>query len=45
VRILFESLREEEKGHQALLKRRLAGLPAGPDLTEEEADAPGSDPG
>ena len=45
VRILFEALRDEEATHQALLRRRLVGLPAGPDLTEAEADAPGSDGG
>ena len=45
VRILFESLRDEEALHQGLLRRRLAGMPRGPDLTEAEADAPGSDGG
>jgi rubrerythrin len=45
VRILFEALRDEEAGHQALLKRRLASLPKGPDLAEGEADEPGSDGG
>jgi erythrin-vacuolar iron transport family protein len=45
VRILFEALRDEEALHQSLLRRRLVGLPTGPDLTEAEADAPGSDGG
>jgi rubrerythrin len=45
VRILFEALRDEEALHQSLLRRRLVGMPTGPDLTEAEADAPGSDGG
>ncbi len=45
VRALFTELRAEEADHKKLLTARLAGLPAGPDLTEEEADAPGSDAG
>ena len=44
VRTLFQALRDEEVQHQQILRRRLEGLPAGPDLTEEEADPPGSDP-
>ena len=42
---LFRELRTEEAEHQALLLARLSRLPAGPDVTEEEADAPGSDGG
>ncbi len=45
VRALFEELRAEEKEHEKLLAGRLKGLPKGPDLTEAEADAPGSDGG
>jgi rubrerythrin len=45
VRALFESLREEEAKHVALVRGRLEKLPPGPDVEEEEADAPGSDPG
>jgi rubrerythrin len=45
VRALFEELRGEEAKHQELVKERLAKLPAGPDVEEDEADEPGSDPG
>jgi rubrerythrin len=45
VRALFEELRQEELQHQAFVKERLEKLPPGPDVTEEEADEPGSDPG
>jgi len=45
VRALFEELRSEEKKHEQLLSTTLKGLPMGPDLTEEEADPPGSDGG
>jgi rubrerythrin len=45
VKKLFGELRTEELEHQALLKNRLAKLPPGPDVTEEEADQPGSDGG
>jgi rubrerythrin len=45
VRALFEELRLEELKHQSLLRERLERLPPGPDVTEEEADEPGSDPG
>jgi rubrerythrin len=45
VRALFEELRDEEKEHAKLLKARLKKLPAGPDLSEAEADQPGSDGG
>lgn len=45
VRALFEELRDEEVQHQQFVKDRMAKLPAGPDLTDEEADQPGSDAG
>ncbi len=45
VRALFEALREEEKEHVRLVGGWLQRLPPGPDVEEEEADAPGSDPG
>jgi len=45
VRALFEELRAEEKEHEKLLSSRLSGLPKGPDLTEADADQPGSDGG
>jgi len=45
VRSLFEELRAEEAEHKKLLSARLKGLPKGPDLTDDEADQPGSDGG
>ncbi len=45
VQALFQELRTEELQHQAFVRARLARLPPGPDVEEEEADAPGSDPG
>jgi erythrin-vacuolar iron transport family protein len=45
VRALFEELRGEELRHQALVRERLEQLPPGPDVDEEDADLPGSDPG
>lgn len=45
VRRLFEELRAEEKQHQEYIKKAMATLPPGPDVEEEEADAPGSDAG
>ncbi len=45
VRALFAELREEEVDHRRLLLERAGRLPPGPDLAEEEADPPGSDPG
>jgi erythrin-vacuolar iron transport family protein len=45
VRALFEELRAEEKKHQDLVRARLEKLPPGPDVEEEDADEPGSDPG
>lgn len=45
VRELFTELRSEEEAHRALLAERLRTLPPGPDLTDAEADEPGSDAG
>jgi rubrerythrin len=45
VRKLFEELRAEEKQHQEYIKKAMATLPPGPDVEEDEADAPGSDGG
>jgi rubrerythrin len=45
VKALFLELRDEERSHEKMLLDKLKGLPKGPDLTEEEADAPGSDGG
>lgn len=47
VRALFEDLVHEEEKHVLLVRERLDALPQGPgpDLEEDEADAPGSDPG
>ena len=45
VKALFEELRDEELQHQQFVKDRMAKLPAGPDLTDDEADQPGSDAG
>ncbi|HEU4384293.1 MAG TPA: ferritin family protein [Anaeromyxobacteraceae bacterium] len=45
VKKLFEELKGEELLHQAYIKKAMAKLPAGPDVEEEEADAPGSDAG
>jgi rubrerythrin len=45
VKDLFLVLRDEEEQHIRLVKSRLARLPPGPSVEEDEADAPGSDPG
>lgn len=45
VQKLFEELREEEVHHQQMVRERMERLPAGPDLEEDEADEPGTDPG
>lgn len=45
VRALFQDLMEEESNHVNLVRSRLEKLPAGPDVEEDEADAPGSDGG
>jgi len=44
VRTLLAELRDEEAGHEGLVRARLAELPQGPDLEEDEADEPGTDP-
>jgi erythrin-vacuolar iron transport family protein len=47
VRALFHDLMQEEEKHVTLVRDRLDRLPQGPgpDLEEEDADAPGTDPG
>ena len=45
VRQLFEELRGEEARHAKMVRERLERLPPGPDLTDEDADEPGSDAG
>jgi rubrerythrin len=45
VKKLFEELQREEIQHQKFVRERLAALPPGPDVEEDEADQPGSDPG
>jgi rubrerythrin len=45
VKKLFEELHQEELQHQRLVRERLAALPPGPDVEEDEADEPGSDAG
>lgn len=45
VRALFAELRDEEIQHEAYVRARLERLPLGPDLDEDEADEPGTDPG
>lgn len=45
VKALFTELRDEEAQHQKYVKQRLEKLPPGPDVEEDEADAPGSDAG
>lgn len=45
VRGLFAELRDEEIQHEAFVRARLEKLPEGPDLDEEDADEPGTDPG
>jgi rubrerythrin len=45
VRALFQELRGEELRHQQLVRARLDELPPGPDVEDEEADEPGTDPG
>ena len=42
---LFSELRDEEAQHEAYVRARLERLPPGPDVEEDEADEPGSDPG
>jgi rubrerythrin len=45
VRSLFTELRDEEELHEQFVRARLARLPPGPDVEDEEADEPGTDPG
>ncbi|BDG01063.1 ferritin-like domain-containing protein [Anaeromyxobacter oryzae] len=45
VRALFQDLRAEEERHGEFVRARMVRLPPGPDVEEDEADAPGSDPG
>lgn len=45
VKDLFMVLRDEEQQHIQLVRSRLEKLPPGPSVEEDEADAPGSDPG
>jgi rubrerythrin len=45
VKALFEDLRDEEVRHRDLVRAALEKLPLGPDVEEDEADEPGSDPG
>jgi rubrerythrin len=45
VRAVLVELREEEVQHEAWVRTRLEKLPPGPDLEEDEADEPGTDPG
>jgi erythrin-vacuolar iron transport family protein len=45
VRSLFTELRDEEEAHEQFVRARLARLPPGPDVEEDEADEPGTDPG
>ena len=45
VKKLFEELKDEEKQHRAMLKKRISRYPEGPDVEESEADEPGSDAG
>ncbi len=44
-RQLFDELRGEELQHQHFVRERLERLAPGPDVEEDEADEPGSDPG
>ena len=45
VRSHFAEQRDEEELHEQFVRARLARLPPGPDLEEDEADEPGSDAG
>jgi rubrerythrin len=45
VREVLSELREEEVQHEAWVRVRLEKLPPGPDLEDDEADEPGTDPG
>jgi erythrin-vacuolar iron transport family protein len=45
VRSLLTELRDEEAGHERLVRAHLADLAPGPDVEDDEADEPGTDPG
>lgn len=45
VKKLFQELKAEERQHRSHIQRAMAKLPPGPDLTDEDADEPGSDAG
>jgi rubrerythrin len=45
VRAILVELREEEVQHEAWVRNRLEQLPPGPDVEDDEADEPGTDPG
>jgi rubrerythrin len=45
IRALFEELCREELRHRDLVAAQLERLPPGPDVEEDEADEPGTDPG
>ena len=45
VRALFAELAREEAEHERLVRSRMVDLPPGPDLEDDEADEPGTDPG
>ncbi|MGC3999237.1 MAG: hypothetical protein QM767_18075 [Anaeromyxobacter sp.] len=45
VRALFTELAQEELHHRAMVHEKLVHLPEGPDVDEDEADQPGTDPG
>jgi rubrerythrin len=45
VKALFTELRAEEEQHKKFVRQILERLPPGPDVEEDEADEPGSDPG
>ncbi len=45
VRGLLAELRDEELQHERFVRARLEQLPEGPDLEDDAADEPGSDPG
>ena len=44
-RTLFENLRHEEVQHERFVRQILDRLPGGPDVEDDEADEPGTDPG
>jgi rubrerythrin len=44
LRAMLAALRDEEAQHEAWVQSHLQKLPPGPDLEEDEADEPGTDP-